>query len=137
MAAWGSRPYQRTFFRPHDSTPQHLEISMRTIKTSYSKTTPESAEHGDTSETGWIDEQGYEIEFDESEGESAVSEAVKFLRRAGAIHASSSGPWQHRIWYSTGYQIEDYSTCTDIEKSFHLDGFTPDEEKAIFDELDL
>lgn len=107
------------------------------IRTSYSRVTPESAEDGDTSETGWIDEDGYEIDTDEDEYGGSVAEvAARWLKRSGAIECSSS-TFHVGCWYSTEYSVLDYRTGEEEQRDFHLVGFTPEQEEAIHGLLDL
>jgi len=104
------------------------------VRISYAQTTPESAEQGDTSETGWIDEEGKSMELDEWDIETEATLASKtaaFLQSEGATHASSSH-FHPGVWYSTDYQTIDYATCTDEERCFHLVDFTEEEEKEIW-----
>ncbi len=115
VGKWGTTP-----------TPRILE--------SFSRTDPESVEAGDFSETGWIDEEGYEIEPDPEYDETIVSLAVEHLRDKGAFDASSSR-FHLGIWYSTGWEVVDYGTGEEEERSYHLKGFTPEEEQKIYDEL--
>lgn len=57
------------------------------ILTTYSTVTPESAEHGDVADSGWIDEDGVPMGDDD---ESAVDDAVKFLKDKGVEPSSSA-----------------------------------------------
>lgn len=99
---------------------------MKLIKTTYSQITPESASNGDFSETGWIDEKG--------ESFDSVEEAVDWLKREGAIEPSSTC-FHPGIWYSTGFVCVDYSDGTEEERAFHLKGFTPEEEREVYELL--
>jgi len=111
------------------------------ILISYTRLIPgdEGEEHEE--EHGWIDEEGVEIEPDDYDAdngmtasESIVNQAAKFLKKEGATEASSSH-FHIGIWYSTGYDTVDFSTGTEEERAFHLKGFTPSQESAIFDEV--
>lgn len=107
------------------------------ILISFSRTTPESAEDGDFSETGWIDEEGVEMtpdidyEDDDPYKETVASKAIAFLKDEGACYASSSD-FYPGVWYTTEYQTLDYHTGEEEEKSYHLKGFTEEEEQAIY-----
>lgn len=104
------------------------------IKTTFSRTTPESAEQGDFSETGWIDEEGEDMTlepWEEREGITVVDKAVKFLRREG-VSETSSVPWHPGGWYSSGWSDPDMHTMEQEERSYHLEGFTREEETLIF-----
>lgn len=106
------------------------------ILTTYEVITPESAEAGDAEERGWHDEEGHSCEpdeYDKEDGLSAVDIAVKFLRNKGACHASSSH-FHAGVWYSTEGE-QDYRTCAETTYSFHLKGFSAQEEKDIWTKL--
>jgi len=110
---------------------------MRKITTTYAKIDTESSKQGDFSDTGWIDEDGESIELDKwdiEEGLTVIDKALDFLKDQGAISASSSY-FHPGIWYSTEFQIEDYSTDEEVEYSFHLEGFTEVEEKEIYEKF--
>ena len=103
------------------------------IAISYEIITPESAEHGDAEERGWIDEEGVDItpdKFDIEDGLSAASKAVNFLRDEGVVEASSS-QFHPGVWY-IGQDIPNYKTGATEIRSYHLKGFTPEEEKIIY-----
>jgi hypothetical protein len=104
------------------------------ITITFARTTPESTEQGDFSETGWIDEEGVSMlpdEFDEEEGISAADKAVKFLTNEGAVHPSSSD-FYPGTWWSTEWSTVDHRTGEDEERNFHLKGFTEEEERQIW-----
>lgn len=104
------------------------------IVITFSRTTPESAEQGDFSETGWIDEEGESMEpdhWDRDEGITAVDKAAKFLWDEGAWHASSSH-FHPGVWYSTESSTTDYQTGETEERSFHLKEFTPEQEQEVW-----
>jgi len=69
--------------------------------------TPESAEHGDFEETGFHIES---ITFD------CFGELVDYLERNGYYYWSNSNDTG---WLSTGWQVDDYTTMTEIEYSIH------------------
>lgn len=102
------------------------------IRITYDVVTPESAEHGDFAESGWIDEDGYVMEPDDDE--TLVDCAVRFLKRECIGHASSSH-FHPGIWYTTDDGCIDYRTGADRQRSFHLKCFTEADERAIFEAL--
>jgi len=118
----------------------------RQVKITYQTVTPESAEHGDFAETGWLDgcwkydtPDGIDFDcmdpdkWDREEGITAIDKTVEFLRDAGAVHPSDSGGGSG-TWYSTESEL-DYRTGESETRSYHLGGFTPEEEQAIFDHI--
>jgi hypothetical protein len=107
------------------------------IRVSFSQFTPESAEQGDVSDSGWINEEGVEMtpdEFDQEEGLTAVDLAIKYLQHEGVTEASSSG-FHFGVWYSTDCNTIDYATGTAEERSFHLVDFSEDEEQQVYAKL--
>ena len=98
------------------------------IRTTYEIVTPESAEQGDAEDRGWIDEEGEEIEPSEEEGVAEV--AAAWLRDKGIAEASSSD-FHPGIWY-IGHSEQDYSTGAEETHSYHLKGFTSDEEAEVY-----
>jgi len=107
------------------------------ITITFSQITPESAEQGDHSDSGWIDEEGVPMEpdnFDYEEGLGVADLAAKYLQREGATEASASF-FHPGVWYSTGYQTIDYGTGTEEERNYHLKDFTEDEERQVWNLL--
>ncbi len=107
------------------------------ILITFNKTTPESAETGEWSDSGWIDEEGVSMapdEIDQEEGKTAVDLAVEYLWKEGATDHSSSG-FDQGGWYSTGWSTTDNNTGEEEERNYHLEGFTPQQEREIYDKL--
>ncbi len=98
---------------------------MRKILTTYHTVTPESAEVGDFAETGWIDDEGVEIQ--------SPAVAIQFLRTHFAFEPSSSH-FHPGIWYSDSGTTDD-TTGEDETRSYHLTGFTERAEKMVFDAI--
>lgn len=127
---------------PHDVDVREFILNMPDdgpprILTTYATTTPESAEQGDYADHGWKDQEGVDMtpdEFDIQDGVGVVDKAVKWLQNEGAGEASSSH-FHHGIWYSTGFSTSDYRTGEAIEHSYHLKGFTEQEEQEIFQQM--
>ncbi len=116
----------------------NAEPTGRLIRTTFSRITPAEGEDEEPDEEhGWIDEEGVDMEpdeYDREEGLSAVDKAVKFLEREGVTEASSSA-FHPGVWYSTEYSVTDYSTGEEEQRSYHLKGFTPDEEREVHRDL--
>jgi len=88
---------------------------IKVIKT-YSVVTPESAENGDYSETGFMD--GYHKTDERPEPEElSFRELVDELRRYA--FASSSKPYGEHTWVSTELST-DYYTGEEEEESLHF-----------------
>jgi hypothetical protein len=119
--------YKNSRKNPHDAGPR--------ILTTYATTTPESIEQGDYADHGWEDEIGQSMlpdQYDREEGLTAADLAVDYLQSEGAIHPSSSHP-SRGMWYTTSPQINEWGES--IEYSFHLRGFTPEEEMEIAERM--
>jgi hypothetical protein len=117
---------------PRELLPYDQERNPRILVT-YSRITPESAEEGDFSENGWIDDEG-ESMLPADDDETVVDRAVEFLLGA-FIREASSGSFSPGTWYMTGFDVIDYSTGEEEEKAYHLKDFTDDEEKTIYTAL--
>ena len=114
-----------------------LPAEDKRIATTYQIVTPESAEAGDFSDQGWEDEEGVSMipdQYDAEDGITAVDKAVKFLKDKGGNEPSSS-QFNVGVWYSTPDPDRDYHTGEETYYSFHLKGFTSEEEKVIFDKM--
>ena len=77
------------------------------ISRTYSETTPESAQDGDVSDYGFIDERA---RYD-------FRELIGLMRQhpeASASHGTDS-----RVWYSTGYHVQNYADGTEREECIH------------------
>lgn len=96
--------------------------SNKVIRTTYETWTPRDIEIGDTDDRGWIDEEGEPV--------GSVEEAVDFLTNKNARDASSSH-FHPGIWYTATEEGDNSIT----NYSFHLDGFTPEEEEQVFNSL--
>lgn len=107
-----------------------------TVDITFSRTTPESVEAGDFSETGFVEED-YSVEPDEhdrEEGLTAVDLVVKLLKYEGATEPSSTH-FHKGIWYSTSWEVVSYRTGEEEERSFHLRGFSEREEHEVWSEI--
>ena len=107
------------------------------VTITYSRTTPESAEQGDFSESGWEDEDGVLMELDKydvEEDKTIADITAKYLRDEGAIKTSSSD-FYPGAWYSTECRTINYHTGEYEERNFHLVGFTPEQEKEVWDKF--
>lgn len=102
------------------------------IRTSFSLVTPESAEHGDFADTGWEDEEGFDCREDPEI--DPVEAAVFFLEDQGAIEYSSGPGFSPDGWYSSE-PIEDLLTGEEKTFSFHLSGFSVEDQEAIYDAI--
>lgn len=113
----------------------------------FQRFTPESIDMGEVESHGWWDSGNLmtddkpaepafvfdpALDFDEDEHQSvddaAVQWAVSRLKREGATHPSST---EDPEWWSTESEVEDFGTGATIVRSFHFEGFTPEQEEAI------
>jgi hypothetical protein len=111
---------------------------MRKIRTTFQTISPESAVNGDYEETGWIDEDGHCIDPDDydvdeygSEFHAIVALATDYI---GDCVSASDYPrcCPGHTWYTDSDDTVDYNTGNRTTHSYHLDGFTEDEEIAIY-----
>ena len=106
------------------------------IRIAFEIYTPESIAAGEAEERGWEDERGVSVEpdrWDVEEGKSVVDLAVKLLRDEGVSEASSS-TFQAGVWYwtETIQNRAHFERGINERHSFHLAGFTEDEERAVW-----
>jgi hypothetical protein len=102
------------------------------VAITYAEITPESAEHGDFDDTGWVNEEGEDVNGDEDM--TAVDRTVQFLQHEGVQEASTWPNWQPGVWYSRMTEA-DIQTGVMTEYSYHLKGFTPEEEELVYNNL--
>lgn len=72
-------------------------------------------------------------EWDEADELTVVDKAVQFLESEGATEASDWPSWAPGTWYMSNGDMDMFGTITDI--SWHLRGFTPEQEHQIYNEL--
>jgi hypothetical protein len=113
----------------------------RRIRITFQTVSEESAENGDFEETGWINEEGETVEPDDydvdehgSESAAVVALAVKIIGRGCE---ASDYPTCHpgHTWYTDCDGDTDYSDGSVTTQSYHLDGFSEEEELAIYAEI--
>ena len=128
---------------------------MPKILETYEIWTPEDAEIGATDGQGWIDEEGYEIEpdkydFEEFLEENELPEDTPDEEIRDSVIAMLAADYLEDHYVDTGgasfspglsytnYNYdEDYETGGKEQRSYHLEGFTPEQEKFIFEALSL
>lgn len=105
----------------------------RRIRTTYDITTPESAAEGDYAESGWVDEEGEVIERDDEADERTIAEiaAAWLLGHGGGLEPSCWPTWSPGVWYTSEARQDMYTGNYESE-SFHLVGFTEEEERGIY-----
>ena len=74
------------------------------------------------------------IEPDEEDNETIADATAQFLYDSGAWEISSSDP-SPGTWYS-GTGDENYQTGVTRTLSYHLRGYTPEEEVEVFEEFE-
>ena len=110
------------------------------VRICYEVVTPESAAEGDAAERGWIDEEGIDVTpsaDDVAEHDGPVDALVNLTLEAIG-HTSlvpSSGCWHPGLWYTDADPERDCFTGAETRQSYHLAGFTPDEEAAVYRRL--
>ena len=97
----------------------------------YSRTTPESVEAGDFSETG--EYTSIDIEPDPEYEETVVDATIEELE-SKVIEASSS-EFHPGIWYQGEWAVVSYETGEEEANTYHLKGYTQEQEREIYDAL--
>ena len=103
------------------------------IAVSYSRYSEESALAGFHDEQGWVDEEGWSALpdcIDLADNLTAVDKAILFLRDEGVFEPSSM-PFHPGVWYCSE-PSQDYGSGEWESRSYHLKGFTEDEERCIY-----
>lgn len=144
--AWTDNYPEHGLKIPHFPANFIIEVpAIRRIRITYEIITPESAEDGDA-ERGWENEEGVVMEADEDDiaeagvyasGETRAyaDAAVDFLENAGVTEYSSSpGTGDDGGWY-TEYGDQDMHTGNYENHSYHLEGFTDEELRDIYNRL--
>jgi len=96
---------------------------VKKIRISYETWTDKDVESGDTDDKGWENEEGVDIKD--------VDDAIQFLKSEGVVHSSSS-QFHPGVWYSSETDMQTHERTI---RSFHLDGFTDEEQKQIYDSI--
>jgi len=97
----------------------------REIFVAFEIVTPESAEAGDFEETGEEGTDEIEPDYDETFADAAI----KYLKSHGAYPSGGD-------WFESGFEVTDYRTGEEENHSYHLKGFTEDEEAEIWREME-
>lgn len=115
----------------------HADVVPR-VRVTFEIVTPESAEDGDTAETGWIDEIGTTFDAsDTDDDEPSIGTAVaRFITRAGGHVEPSDWPPEvtpHRApWFTQSDPDRDFRTGAEERHSYHVEGLTADEWRDLF-----
>jgi hypothetical protein len=102
---------------------------MRIVVT-YDVVTPESAEQGDIADAGFENEEGIDM-TPECDEETAIDNAVNYLRQYGPVEPSSS-QFHPEVWYTQTDADIDYRTGAETRKSFHLKDFNEEDQREIY-----
>lgn len=107
-----------------------MNTMKKQIITYFQIITEESALRGDFAKTGKLDI----FNIDLNDDESPVDQAVNFLKKQNFFEASSS-VFHDGIWYQTVDPDRDVKSGDEIYYTFHLNGFTEDEQKEVYNKL--
>ena len=108
--------------------------SPRSSVSYYEIWTPEDVEIGETDDRGDLDDVTLELdEDDREEGLGWADQAVEYLLDEGT-HEASSSSFHPGIWY-TYYGEADFRTGERENRSFHLKGFTEEEQRDVYNQL--
>jgi hypothetical protein len=101
------------------------------IEVYYDRTTPESVDAGDFSESGQY--TSIDIEPDPEYEETVVDVAIGELENK--VISASSSEWHPGIWYQGEWGVVSYETGEEESNTYHLKGFTQEQEQEIYDTL--
>lgn len=105
--------------------------TLPVVKVTYDIVTPESAEHGDTESSGWIDETGQTFEpdkYDILEGKTRADLVAEYLESEGVQLSEYCGDWYTAPQGITRASLE---RGEDETHYYHLHGFSVSEENEI------
>ena len=103
------------------------------IRICYSRTTPESVDDGDFSETG-IEEE-FAVTDDDLYGDTIVEYLARYAYSNGYCQASSCPSWSVGTCYETGYYTIDYSTGEEEQRTMHIDGLSEAESIDLYNRI--
>ena len=106
------------------------------FRITYQTTTPESVEHGECEDQGWINEEGVSMIRDTEDGLTATDNAISFLETntgANGLEYSSSGNAYLDGWWISMKYSEDFATGEIEDRGFHPYGFSKEELQEIID----
>lgn len=111
-------------------------MAARRIVTYYEIITPESIAEGDAEERGEVSDEYLDPDdLDIEEGIFWPEVAVEYLESHAPLEPSDRPHWQPGTWY-TEYEHEvDDRTGSVENRTYHLKGFTEDEQREIYNEL--
>lgn len=115
--------------------------SIRRIRISYDVVTEESAAIGDFADCGWENEEGEIVDPDDSDVEEAGSELAAVVDCAVRIigNGVEASDYPHccagHTWYTETDGDTDWEDGSVKRLSYHLDGFSEEEEEAVYAEL--
>jgi len=107
-------------------------MAKRRIAVYLQTMTPDDVEAGDVPDAEHDDDIEIALDaIDRKEGKTVADLAAKVLLDAGATQ-TSSGRFHRGVWYETEWSVTDYSTGEQEQRSFHLKGFSPEEEGLVY-----
>ena len=114
---------------------------MRRIKITYQIVTPESAELGECDDSGWENEEGvcvdpddWDIEEYGSTHSAVIGLALKIIGN-GVEGSDYPNCYPGHTWYTESDGDMDYTDGSVKTLSYHLEGFTKQEEIDIYAQL--
>lgn len=103
-------------------------VDPKRVEAYYEIVTDESAAQGDAAERGELDDLWTESDWWDIEDETLEESVARALRDAGVAETSSS-PFSPGDWYVVNDPVRSDGTCE--TRTYHLYGFTPEQELAI------
>ena len=106
-------------------------MSKRRIAVYLQTMTPDDVESGDVPQAEHDEDIDIQLDaIDRKEGKTVADLAAKVLRDAGARPSSSR--FHRGVWYETEWSVQDYSTGEQQQKTYHLKGFSLEEEGLVY-----
>lgn len=106
-------------------------MAKRRIAVYLQTMTPDDVETGDVPNAEHDEDIDIALDaIDRKEGLTVADLAAKVLKDAGARPSSSN--FHRGVWYETEWSVTDYSTGEEEQKTFHLKGFSPEEEGLVY-----
>jgi len=90
-----------------------------------------------TEDYGWENEDGIDCqpdEYDAEDGITAVEKAVEAITGNDCVYPSSSA-FHPGVWYTSADGVTDYATGENTQYSYHLEGFSEEEQRTVFEKI--
>lgn len=93
-----------------------MTIEAIKVNVTFQTVTPESADHGDYADSGFVAEN---MEFDDFADMVSYVESNGYSLRNASVSPLTRDSMDENVWFSTDPEIEDYVTMEEITYSIH------------------